>query len=217
MSMGECQWGASNCLNFGVKCVLCATPNFHYKEPKDKKFGLNKKAMKADKRTGSKFEYKNHDRIKKNLVDGVATRLTPNSGAGYVKGDQEISGIITVMEELKTKVKEQTPGKETFTIHKKWLDKLHREALAASKEFWYLKFSFLEADDHVYCITESELIDSMIKTMVEDRKSIKIVEAKQDIAEKMRRKTETDLYAAQAEIDLLNAKIKLLELESQKD
>lgn len=211
--MIECTWGHEDCINNDDKCYLCISEDYHYKQPKNKKFGINKKAMKQDKRTGSGFEFKNHEGVRKNLINDISTRLTPNSGAGYVKGDQQISGIVTIMEELKTKIIQKAPGRETFTIQKKWLDKLHREAMQADQEFWYLKFSFLESDKNVYVIVEADMIDSMVKTMVKDRLAISKAEAKQDIAEKMRRKTECDLIAAQAEIDLLKAQLKLCKYE----
>ena len=217
MSDQCCQWGELDCSNFGEKCELCSSPRFHYKAPKKRSYGLKPRAMKADKRTGSTFEFKTYEKNQQNLVDDVSTRLTPNSGAGYVKGDVEISGIVSVMEELKTKVVQKAPGKETFTIHKTWLDKLNREANAANKEFWYLRFSFLEQYKQNYVITESELIDSMVKTMVHDRKQINIANAKADLAEKQRRKAETDIVAARAEIDVLRAELDLLKLNTERN
>ena len=43
-------------------------------------------------------------------------------------------------------------------------------------DFYYLKFSFFETDPQVYVITEQEQIMSMVKTMVEDRRSKKVLE-----------------------------------------
>ena len=211
----SCEWGHDDCKNQPDKCYLCLSRDFHYdpiisKKPKQ----MAKRQQKADNRMGSSFEYKNHVKNKDTLSD-VSSRMTPNSGAGRVKGDEEIRGIINIMEELKTKVKEQAPGKQSFTIKKEWLDKLNREAMAVNKEFWYLKFSFQEYDNDVYIIVEEDIIMSMVKTMVEDRKAISEAEKRKDIAEKERRLKEAENIKLLAEIDLLKAKLELYELENK--
>lgn len=213
----SCLWNKQDCQNENSKCELCVSDSYHYKAPKKKNSGLKKRAMKADNRTGSTFEFNNYNRDNNNLVKDISTRLTPNSGAGYVKGDSEISGIITIMKEMKTKVKEQAPGKETFTIHKNWLTKLNREAKAANKEFWYLNFNFNENQQDVYTIIEADQMDSMVKTMVEDRKKVTEMLQLKEIAEAMRRKSQADLIAAEAEIDVLKAKLKLYEAKNNKN
>lgn len=210
-----CEWGHNDCKNLGEKCHLCITRDFHYdpiviRRPKP----MAKRQQRADKRMGSQFEYKNHVATQ-DLLNDVSTRMTPNSGAGKVKGDQEIAGIITVMEELKTKVKEQAPGKKSFTIKKEWLEKLNREAREANKEFWYLKFAFHENDSDVYVIVEQDIIMSMVKTMVEDRKQVNEAAKKQDIAEKERRLKEAENIKLLAEIDLLKAKLSLYEKDTE--
>jgi len=207
----SCEWGHDNCKNEGVKCELCVVRDFHYdpivrKTPKP----MAKRQQRQDKRMGSSFEYKNHV-SNQNLLTDVSSRMTPNSGAGRVKGDEEIRGIINIMEELKTKVKEQAPGKQSFTIKREWLDKLHREAMAVNKEFWYLKFAFHEHDNDVYVIVEQDIIMSMVKTMVEDRKKVNEAALKQDIAEKERRLKEAENIKLLAEIDVLKARLKQYE------
>ncbi len=67
------------------------------------------------------------------------------------------------MEELKTRTVEQVLVK-TFTIQEKWLSKLKEEALIL----------FLN-NPQVYVIAEQEQIMSMVKTMVEDRRSKKFL------------------------------------------
>lgn len=206
-----CEWGHTDCKNEGLKCHLCVARDFHYdpivvKRPKP----MAKRQQRTDKRMGSNFEYKNHV-SNQNLLNDVSSRMTPNSGAGQIKGDEEIVGIINIMEELKTKVKEQAPGKHTFTIKREWLEKLHREAMAVNKEFWYLKFSFHEHDDDVYVIVEQDVIMSMVKTMVEDRKKANEADLKVDIAEKQRRVFEAENVKLHAEIDLLKAKLRKYE------
>lgn len=173
-----CKFDKTDCENdIGGRSDVCDTcwNSFYYKPVKKKKtYRLNKHRTVTDKRQGARFEQKNHYQNEAVLSPSTVSSLTPNSGAGYIKGDEQISGIITVMEELKTRTKKQAPGKETFTIHKKWLDKLNREATEAGKEFWYLKFSFFEDDDNIYCIVPSSIIMSMITTMKKDRETADI-------------------------------------------
>ena len=189
----------------GIKCNECikldAEKQKSSKQVKTFKTPKPKFKTRADKRTGSVFEMKNHNNNEA-LLNDVVNRQTPNSGAGKIKGDQEIEGIISVSEELKTKVVRQARGKETFTVHKSWLDKLKRESI--QKEFYYLKFSFHETEDDIYCITEQDIIMAMIKTMVEDRR-------KANQADKKIKKAilEKDMY--KKENEFLKARIAFLE------
>lgn len=204
----NCQWGHVDCQNASTKCDLCLSASFHYQAPKIRKPPqLAKRQQKADKRMGSGFEFKNHKQVK-TMIEDTSTRLTPNSGAGQIKGDQEISGIINIMEELKTKVTQQVPGKESFTIKKEWLQKLKREANAANKEFFYLKFSFQEQDPDVYIITEQSIIMDMVKTMISDRKTVKPVLLAQEIAERRAALKEAENIKLQAEINYLKSLLK---------
>lgn len=203
-----CQWNYPDCAYEGsaVKCDVCFTAGLLYKEKKAKiKKTLAKHQNKADGRMGSSFEYKNHRTNQEVLSDNITVGMTLNSGATVLeKGDEQIRGLINIMEEDKTRVIEQTKGKETFTIQKKWLEKLHREALAENMEFWDLKFSFREMDKDVYTIMEQEVFYSMIKTIVSDRRKVKVLEKKKDIAEK-------ELALIKAENSELVNKIALLE------
>ena len=209
----SCEWGHTDCEGEGTKCELCFSDSFHYKPAKArKKPQLAKRQPKEDGRMGSSFEFKNHQ-ANEALITGASTRMTPNSGAGHIKGDQEINGIITVMEELKTKVKKQAPGRKTFTIEKEWLDKLNREARAVNKEFWYLKFCFNQFDEDIYIIVEQDIIMSMVKTMIEDRKAVTAERLKAEVAEKRRQLVEAELVAAKAEIELLKAQLTQAQFE----
>lgn len=213
----SCEWGHVDCQFEGVKCDLCFTYDQCYKAKRLKKWGLAKHAQKADGRQGSHFEFANHKRNNKVLSDTVSG-MTLNSGATVVeKGDEQILGSIRIMEELKTKTATQAPGKKTFTIQKKWLDKLHREALAENMEFWYLKFSFFEGEQDVYAIVEQDVIMSMVKTMVEDRRSVQKERDRADIENKRRELAESELLAAQAEINLLKAQLNALKNSKEKD
>lgn len=210
--MSSCEWGYTDCKFEGIKCDLCFNSTQCYKPVQQKKFGLAKVAQKADKRQGSNFEYKNHKANVAAMNDTVQTSMTLNSGAtNKQKGDEQIVGIIRIMEELKTKVKEQAPGKKTFTIKKEWLDKLAREAPREEMEFWYLKFSFQETDDEVFIVVDQDVIMSMVKTMIEDRRIAKSANNRINLEIKRRELVEADLIKLKAENELLKAEKKILE------
>lgn len=207
----SCEWGRTDCKHEDEKCYLCNAPDYHY-EPKFKKRQTMAK-MKVTKRQGSLFEARNHVN-NHDLLNDVSSRMTPNSGAGKIKGDEEIRGIINIMEELKTHQKKnegRQPGKESFTIQKSWLHKLNKEANEADKEFWYLKFAFKDEDHDHYVIVESDVIMSMVKTMVEDRRAAKHAQAKIDVSEKRARLKEAEAVTLHAENEYLKARIKELE------
>lgn len=206
-----CEWGYDDCANFEKKCDLCFTNGQHYDQIKSKiRKPMAKRAQKADGRMGSAFEYNNH---KENQSVLTESSMTPNSGAGKIKGDERIRGLVNIMEELKTKVTKQAPGKETFTIKREWLTKLNREAQEANEDFWYLKFSFHENLTDTYVIIESEMIMSMVATIVADRKEAKLAQSKIDVAEKRRLASEAKIIEMQAQIDLLEAEKKQLLLK----
>ena len=204
----SCEWGHDDCQFENDKCDLCVVDSMCYKQrPQKKSWGLAKHAQKADKRAGSSFEFANHKRNEKILKDAVSG-MTLNSGAtALAKGDEQILGCIRIMEELKTQTKIQAPGKKTFTIHKQWLDKLLREAPEENMEFWYLKFSFHEADDDVYVVVEQDVIMSMVNTMVNDRRDIIKEKMRADLETRKRETAETKLIAANAEIEMLKEEI----------
>lgn len=209
----HCEWGHIDCDVQDKKCHLCVTDSQFYVPKKIKKnTGLNKSAAKISKRQGSKFEYDNHN-TNANILNGAASRMTPNSGAGFVKGDEEIQGIINIMEELKCSEKTTARGAKQFSIQKEWLDKLNRESKEADKEFWYLKFAFGNHEADWYVITESDIIMSMIYTMCEDRKKALLADNKIAVAEKRRNLIEAENTKLLAEIELLKAEIELLKAE----
>lgn len=211
-----CKFFHDDCSNLDIKCELC-WESFHYVPIKQKKNKpMKKHSNKVDHRIGSTFENNNHSINNANLSNDTfaLSQLTPNSGAGRIKGDEQISGIINIMEECKTKVVKQTQGKETFTIQKKWLDKLTREASEENKEFWYLKFSFFQDSDNIYCIVPSDIILSMVKTMVEDRRESKLCNAKINFFKKREEYAlaQNNLYISQ--IEELKAELNLLKLSN---
>lgn len=204
MSFMSCEWGYTDCQNNPEKCYLCFTEGQHYKAPKKKM----PRQAKATKRAGSLFEAKNSNRNNSILLEG--SMPTPNSGAGAIKGDEKIKGLIRITEELKEQNATTSRGAKTFTIHKEWLEKLKRESLAENQEFWYLKFVFGQEDvihtHDYYVILESDILMSMVKTIWEDRQTAKQADDKIQIALKRKEYVE-------AENTLLKAKIALLEAE----
>ena len=212
-----CEWGHDDCKFEGARCDLCFTDSQCYKPVAQKRFGLAKRAQKADGRQGSNFEYKNHKRNNQVLSDAVSG-MTLNSGATVLeKGDEQILGSIRVMEELKTKTSMQAPGKKTFTMQKKWLDKLRREAKAEDMEFWYLKFSFQEADEDVYAVVEQDVLMSMVKTMVADRRKARDCDMRIGLVNKRRDALQADYVKALADISALKAELEYLKKSGEKD
>ena len=211
----ECKWGNEDCKNLGDKCYLCSTENFHYASKYKQRKSLAKKQAKPDKRMGSSFEYRNHIENEA-LFSKTTSRMTPNSGAGTIKGDEQIRGYVNAMEELKTRVVVQAKGEETFTIKKEWLTTLNFNAKNAQEEFWYLKFSFYEFDEQVYIIVEKDVIMSMIVTMDSDRESKKQIELSLDTIKKQLRSKELEIIALNSKIEFLESKIKELEYKDKK-
>lgn len=207
-----CKWFYEDCSNEDTnKCILCVSNGLKYEAKKIKKtlsYNVNKK----DKRKGSKFEYANHLNNKE-----VLSSMTLNSGATVKeKGDEQIKGIINVMEELKTQDAERIRGTKSFNIQRKWLDKLHMEANKENKEFWYLKFAFSEDEvvhqgGGTFVITEQDIIMSMIKTMVIDRKKSKKATEIIDLYKKKYNRIESELVYKNAKIEELETEIKCLE------
>lgn len=203
--MSKCEWGYSDCRYEGIKCNNCYTPDSCYSPKKQE---APTKRDKLGKRMGAKFELQNHKSNQAILSTGFSM-MTPNSGAtNLYKGDEQIKGLVRVMEELKTGIVKQAPGKETFTIKKQWLRKLKLEATTEDQELYYLKFRFNEEDEITYCIIDAEQIMSCIYTLKKDRETAQNADLKIQIAEKQR-----DVLAA--ENLLLKEKIKLLELEKE--
>lgn len=212
----ECEYGYVDCDNLGEKCLTCFVNGQNYKIKTVKPINqLSKKRQKQDKRTGSKFEFLNHKNNVSILKNDVISSMTLNSGATILqKGDEQISGIINIMEELKTQMPDRVKGTKTFTIKRQWLDKLNTEAKQENKEFWYLKFSFNEDEavhsgGNVFVVTEQDIIMSMIKTMVEDRRLAKNANLQIELANKKASYYEAENIKLKAEIDLLNIELKI--------
>ena len=177
----------------------------HYVAAKPKSNGLRKRnTEKPTGRMGEVFE-RNNNKAVKNNINSVTTSMTPNSGAGKVKGDQQIVGLIRIMEELKTQDPNRARGHNQFTIQRKWLDKLDREAPMENMEFWYLKFAFCDTDDQSYVVIDSAQMNDMIATIVHDRKKANEADAKIKVAETRRMLAEAESTKLFAEIEYLKA------------
>lgn len=203
----SCTWGKTDCKNQDIQCYMCFKEDQFYVSTT--KVKLPKKAKETG-RKGSKFEAVNTNNNNALLLGGSVP--TPNSGAGKIKGDEQIRGLINTMEELKEQNSTTSRGAKTFTIHKEWLDKLKREAMAENKEFWYLKFAFSTQDavsSIHYVIVDVEQFMGMIKTMWEDRKTAKLAQAQIDVANKRANLAEAENIKLRAEIELLKAELAL--------
>lgn len=219
-----CEYGYEDCRFEGKKCDYCFTPGQFYKPKKMKKhYGLNRVQQKADHRMGSQFEYANHKRNNKELKD-ISSSMTLNSGATvYQKGDEHIGGYVKVAEELKTQMPDRARGCKSFTIQRKWLDKLNVESKREGQEFWYLKFAFSEAEGinpagSVFVVTEQDMIMRMIATMQEDRAKADLCDKKIDVAIRQRDLMEAKLKEAEAKIALYEADKALMQaIEAQKE
>ena len=187
------------------KCLMCVNYS-KYTPEKKKQYGIKKNLNKTSNRMGSKAEMINHESNKAT----INSSMTPNSGAGKVKGDEQIRGLVNIMQEVKTQEVVRAKGHTQFTIKREWLDKLEKEAPAENMDFWYLVFSFKDTDLQQYVVIDKAQMNDMIATMVDDRKTAKSANARIAVAEKNRIATETENLALRAKIDALQAEIDLL-------
>lgn len=187
------------------KCLMCVNYS-KYTPEKKKQYGIKKNLNKTSNRMGSKAEMINHESNKAT----IDSNMTPNSGAGKVKGDEQIRGLVNIMQEVKTQEVVRAKGHTQFTIKREWLDKLEQEAPAENMDFWYLVFSFKNTDTQQYVVIDKAQMNDMIATIVDDRKTAKTANARIAVAEKNRIATETENLALRAKIDALQAEIDLL-------
>ena len=200
----SCEFEYIDCKNEDKRCDLCFNAS-NYVPMKPKSNGLRKRnTEKPTGRMGELFE-RNNNKAVKNNINSVTTSMTPNSGAGKVKGDQQIVGLVRIMEELKTQDPHRARGHSQFTIQRKWLDKLDREAPVENMEFWYLKFAFCDTDEQSYVVIDSAQMNDMIATIVHDRKKANEADAKIKVAETRRVLAEAESTKLFAEIEYLKA------------
>ena len=209
------------CIKNGIKCAtpelnpgrceLCINQSYYI--PYKFKKPLIPRSNKKSKRMGAIFEEKNHESNEKILT---SSNLTPNSGAGRIKGDEQITGLVRIMEELKTQiVPKQSRGNKTFTIHKEWFEKLDKEAPLENMEFWYLKFRFLETDPDTYVVINEDMLMSIIKTLSEDRREAKLAKFSIDAANTKADRIHAENILLEAKIRELEAENKLLKIKEQ--
>ena len=87
------------------------------------------------------------DKQEKSIVKSVGGKQTSNSGAtSFQKGD-----ILT--DSFLIEAKTSTSERNTFSIQKKWLDKMQEEAFAMGKSYSALAFDFGDGVNH-YVISE---------------------------------------------------------------
>lgn len=213
----SCEWGKSGCVNLDKKCMLCVTDGLYYTPAAIRKpTGLQKTLKVKDTgRQGAISEVKAYQQFS-NAIDIPSVQGTPNSGAGRIKGDMQVHGVVTAMIELKTTVAKnakRASGKESFTIKREWLDKLKKESRAEGKEIFSLCFSFKELDDQFYAVMEMEHLMDIIATMKHDRLSVKDVNNQIDVHKKKAALFEAENTKLTAEVEYLKAIIKSMEKE----
>lgn len=192
------------CSNFLEKCDICIRQSQFLAQKARKHTELRK--YKHSSRMGAKFEEKVNDSLNQKLSS--SSRLTPNSGAGNIKGDIEILGCINMALELKTKIKPKiSRGSLSFTIQKDWLIKLNKESKEQNKEFWALIFSFNESEKDVYAILEEDMLSNMIATMTRDRIKYNSIQKELDQVKNRNSLLETQLAAKEKELEFLKAQL----------
>ena len=206
----DCKYYHDDCETDRDNCILCVNSS-KYKKAKVRKYGIQRNNNKKSNRMGSQAEVINHKTIK----DTVEANMTPNSGAGKIKGDEQIRGLVNIMQEVKTQEVVRAKGHSQFTIKREWLDKLAEEAPAENMDFWYLVFSFKNTDEQQYVIIDKQQLNDMVATMVEDRKVAKEAQDRIDLADKKRMYAEANNLKLQAEIDMLKAEIKILKGDNE--
>lgn len=209
----DCLEGFGPCANKDKKCDMCIDGS-QFKEYVAKQVkGLQKRNYnKKSNRMGSTFEYNNHKNNKAAIDSVVNTSMTPNSGAGSsIKGDEQITGLIRIMEELKTQEVERARGHSQFTIKKEWLDKLDREAPPENMEFWYLKFAFKDTDDKSYVVIDTQQMMDMVTTIVHDRKLANEADSKVEVVNKRLEYVNAEMSYILAEEHMKDKKIEYYE------
>ena len=209
----DCLEGFGPCANKDKKCDMCIDGS-QFKEYVAKQVkGLQKRNYnKKSNRMGSTFEYNNHKNNKAAIDSVVNTSMTPNSGAGSsIKGDEQITGLIRIMEELKTQEVERARGHSQFTIKREWLDKLDREAPPENMEFWYLKFAFKDTDDKSYVVIDTQQIMDMVTTIVHDRKLANEADSKVEVVNKRLEYVNAEMSHILAEEHMKDKKIEYYE------
>ena len=218
-----CEWGHDDCINEGKRCTSCIVPDANYQPPKKVvRKRIQKHADKADGRMGSSFEYANHKVMKQVFTDtknDVVAHMTLNSGATiYEKGDEQIHGLLNIMEELKTQEPDRKGGTKQFTIQRKWLNKLKFEVDKENMDTHLLLFSFSEPEGeagNAFAVYERDEILSLMLTVVNDRKRAKKAEKATEVLKKKLAVAEAEIQKAKAQLEYLQAKKELEALDAE--
>lgn len=213
----NCQWKYEDCKFEGTtKCDNCFTEGLLYKEkPNKKRNTLARHQQKADKRMGSQFEYANHKRNESRMKEATSS-MTLNSGATvFEKADEHIGGYVKVAEELKTQMPERARGTKTFTIQRKWLDKLNSESKKEGQDFWYLKFAFSETEGmnpagNVFVVAEEKVFMDMVASMQQDRAAAALCGKRIEVMSRQKDMVQAQLNAAMAKIAYYEAQESLM-------
>lgn len=200
----NCKYLYEDCTQNEDMCLLCIRGT-KYIPPKKRQYGIKQNRNKLTNRMGANAEKIAQDKNKAT----IDSNMTPNSGAGNVKGDIQLKGLVNIMQEVKTQEVIRARGHSQFTIKKEWLDKLDLEAKKENMEFWHLIFSFKDTDKKQYCVIDMQQMQDMIATLIEDRKIAKLAESKIDIVNKKRALIEAENLTLLAKIDLLEAELSL--------
>ena len=199
----DCKYYHDDCETDRDNCILCVNSS-KYKKAKVRKYGIQRNTNKKSNRMGSQAEVINHKTIK----DTVEANMTPNSGAGKIKGDEQIRGLVNIMQEVKTQEVIRARGHSQFTIKKEWLEKLEKEGFNSNMEFWYLVFSFKDNDEKLYTVIDNKQMNDMVATIIHDRKVAKEAQDKIDMANKKTALFEAENIKLHAEIDYLKSILK---------
>ena len=199
----DCKYYHDDCETDRDNCILCVNSS-KYKKAKVRKYGIQRNTNKKSNRMGSQAEVINHKTIK----DTVEANMTPNSGAGKIKGDEQIRGLVNIMQEVKTQEVIRARGHSQFTIKKEWLEKLEKEGFNSNMEFWYLVFSFKDNDEKLYTVIDNKQMNDMVATIIHDRKVAKEAQDKIDMANKKTALFEAENIKLHAGIDYLKSILK---------
>lgn len=94
----------------------------------------------------------------KKVAESCKGQITRNSGATpFEKGD-----VLT--EKVLIECKTHTKNKETFTLHKEWLEKNEKEALFMGKDFSAVAFNF-GPKESLYYIIDEQLFQKLLEIL----------------------------------------------------
>ena len=159
-----------------IRCMDCDGESLFLSEKKEfkKSSGLGRKGEKTEK----KAVKKTNNYVKKSIERAYkqkATSLTPNSGAGKIKGD---ALSYDLMQEMKERNHELKGGNKSISIQKEWLEKLEREAYQAGKPYYLLPFTFGEEEKKIYAILDYDVIMGIYADLVYLKETQEILERK---------------------------------------